>query len=84
MVKPKTLDERIKDVQEKARLLINKGVIGTDSMSIQRTLEMHERVKALLEELDRTLEKDIPKKLVIEKISSVEKELDIVNKQVSN
>lgn len=72
------ISRRVKEVESKAEEILNQGVVGKDSLKLQNTLEAHARIKFLLEELDYTLSKDIPSEEVLDKISSVEKELDNV------
>lgn len=72
------ISRRVKEVESKAEEIVNQGVVGKDSLKLQNTLEAHARIKFLLEELDYTLSKDIPSEDVLDKISSVEKELDNV------
>ncbi len=72
------ISKRVKEVESKAEKILNQGVVGKDSLKLQNTLEAHARIKFLLEELDYTLSKDIPSEDVLDKISSVEKELDNV------
>ncbi len=72
------ISRRVKEVESKAEEILNQGVVGKDSLKLQNTLEAHARIKFLLEELDYTLSKDIPSEDVLDKISSVEKELDNV------
>lgn len=72
------MDKKIKQVRKKAEDILNKGVIGRGSSKLQTTLESHQRIKILLDELDYTLQKDIPVEEVLKKISSVEKEIDLI------
>ena len=78
----KKIDKRIEELEEKAERILNKGVIGTGPFKLQETLKSHERIKILLEELDYTLQKDIPAKEVLTKISSIEKEIDLIQGEV--
>lgn len=75
------MNKKIKEVKQKAEEILNKGVIGNDSLRLQRTLESHGRIRVLLNELDYTLSKDIPIENVLNKISSIEKELNELNKE---
>ena len=70
------IDKRVKEVKEKAEKILNKGVVGKDSLKLQNTLESHVHIKILLDELEYTLSKDIPIEEALNKISSIEKELD--------
>lgn len=81
---PKTkseINKKVREVTKKAEDIVNKGVIGRDSSELQKTLESHERIKFLLDELDYTLSKDIPVDVVLEKISSIEREIDLIQKE---
>ena len=70
------INKRVEEVKIKAEKILNKGVIGEDSLKLQNTLETHEHIKILLEELEYTLSKDITTEEVLNKISSIEKELN--------
>ena len=73
------MNKKIKEVKQKAEEILNKG--GNDSLRLQRTLESHGRIRVLLNEMDYTLSKDIPIENVLDKISSIEKELNELNKE---
>lgn len=70
------LRQKIRELKEKAEKIVDKGVIGEGPFKLQNTLESHEKIKNLFEELDFLLEKDIPEERVLVKISSIEKVLD--------
>ncbi len=81
---PKTkdgLDKKVKEVKQKIEEFLNRGVIGRDSTKLQETLEFHERIKILLDELEYILQKDIPVEDVLTKISSIEREIDVIRKE---
>lgn len=78
----KKINKRIEEVEKKAESILNKGVIGEGPFKLHETLKSHERIKILLEELDYTLQKDIPAKDVLTKISSIEKEIDLIQGEV--
>ena len=69
---------KVKEVEKKAENFLNRGVIGKSPFNLQRTLDAHERIKLLLEEMEYFLQKDIPEEVVLKKISNIEKEIDLV------
>ena len=72
----KELNERVKEIRRKAERMLKKGLLGEGSSRLEKTLEMHEHLKILLEELNFTLaEEDISEEIINEKISEIEKEL---------
>ena len=81
---PKTkneMDKKVEEVKKKAEQILNKGVIGRGPSKIQKTLESHGRIKILLDELEYILQKDIPVEDVLTKISSIEREIDVIRKE---
>ena len=81
---PKTkneMDKRVEKVKQKAEDILNKGVIGRDSSKLQKTLESHESIKILLDELEYTLQKDIPEKDVLMKLSSIERKIELIQEE---
>lgn len=81
---PKTkneMDKKVEEVKKKAEQISNKGVIGRDPSKIQKTLESHGRIKILLDELEYTMQKDIPVEDVLMKISSIEREIELIQEE---
>lgn len=71
------LNERIKKIRSKAEDILNKGLVGEGSSKLEKTLEMHEHLKNLLDELNFGLaEEDISQEIINEKISAIEEELE--------
>lgn len=81
---PKTkseMDKKVEEVKKKAEQILNKGVIGSGSSKLQKTLESHARIKILLDELEYTMQKDIPVEDVLMKLSSIEKEIELTQEE---
>ena len=76
--KSSEVSTKVKEVEKKAERFLNKGVVGKSPFNLQRTLEAHEKIKLLLEELEYFLQKDIPEEEVLKKISNIEKEIDLI------
>jgi len=75
------LGEKVKNVRQKAEEILNKGVIGKEPLRIRRTLEFHERIKILLEEMDYILENDVSDEELVSKVSDIEREFDVIKKE---
>ena len=73
--------KKVERIKKKVEKLLNKGVLGKSPLRLEETLESHQTVKVLLEELDYTLSMDIPEEMVLNKISNIEKELNLMLKQ---
>lgn len=71
-----TINKKVKEVKKMAEDIINQGVVGEGYLKLQKTLEMHGKVEALLDDMDYTVQKDLPAKEILEKISSVESQLE--------
>lgn len=56
--------------------IINKGIVGNSYFSLKNTLELHQRIKILLDELDYTLSRDIPIEYCIDKAVSVRESMN--------
>lgn len=75
------LKEKIKKLRNNAEKILEKGLIGSGPEKLERTLETHEHLKYLLEELEYLLQKDIPEEEVLAKISIIEKEIDTIQSE---
>lgn len=56
--------------------IINKGIIGNNYFRLENTLELHQRIKILLDELNYTLSRDIPIDDCIDKAVSVRESMN--------
>ena len=79
--KHEEMNRELEKVREKAESILNKGIVGAGPFKLEKTLEAHEQIKILLEELDYTLAKDIPEEEVLSKIHIIDKELDSVQEE---
>ena len=79
---PETIVEKIKILETETEKILNKGTVGGNVFRLQQTLELHERIKSIWEELDYTLSEDITKEEALKKLSSVERELERIRKEV--
>lgn len=81
---PKTkneMDKNVEEVKQKAEQILNKGVIGIGPLKLQKTLESHGRLKILLDEMEYTMQKDIPEEDVLMKLSSIKKEIELIQEE---
>ena len=77
------LNERIKKIRNKAEDILNKGLVGEGSSKLEKTLDMHEHLKVLLDEFNFVLaEEDLPKESINKRISVIEKELEKIEMQL--
>ena len=65
-----TINKKVKEVKKMAEDIINQGVVGEGYLKLQKTLEMHGKVEALLDDMDYTVQKDLPSKEILEKMQS--------------
>lgn len=77
-----TINKKVKEVKKMAEDIINQGVVGEGYLKLQKTLEMHGKVEALLDDMDYTVQKDLPAKEILEKISSVESQLEEISESL--
>ena len=70
------LNEEIRKTKAIAKKIVNQGVIGEKHFSLESTLELHQTIKILLEELDYTLSHDIPIEWCIDKSINVRMEME--------
>lgn len=77
-----TINKKVKEVKKMAEDIINQGVVGEGYLKLQKTLEMHGKVEALLDDMDYTVQKDLPSKEILEKISSVESQLEEIRESL--
>lgn len=77
-----TINKKVKEVKKMAEDIINQGVVGEGYLKLQKTLEMHGKVEALLDDMDYTVQKDLPAKEILEKISSVESQLEEIRESL--
>ena len=76
--KKSEIEKKVKELKQKAERILNDGVKN----SLKETLESHAFIKILFEELEYTLSKDdISNEEILRKISSIEKELDEMEKE---
>lgn len=77
------LNKHIKKVNKKVCIILNKGVVRDgNGIDIRKTLEIHENIKILLEEMDYTLSKDIPFSDALRKVTNIENELNLIIKKI--
>ena len=77
-----TINKKVTEVKKMAEDIINHGVVGEGYLKLQKTLEMHGKVEALLDDIDYTVQKDLPAKEILEKISSVESQLEEIRESL--
>lgn len=77
-----TINKKVKEVRKMAENIINQGVVGEGYLKLQKTLEMHGKIEALLDDMDYTVQKDLPAKEILEKISSVESQLEEIRESL--
>lgn len=78
------IDVKIREIKKKAIEILNEGLIGKGTLSLQQTLESHQNIKSLLDELDYVMQSDIPIDLLEAKISSIQKEIERIYKNYKN
>ncbi len=77
------LNERIKKIRSKAEDILNKGLVGEGSSKLEKTLDMHEHLKVLLDEFNFVLaEENLPTECINERISAMEEELKKIEMQL--
>ena len=74
------IDVKIQEIKKKSIEILNEGLIGKGNLSLQQTLESHQNIKSLLDELDYVMQSDIPIDLLEAKISSIQKEIERIYK----
>ena len=74
------IDVKIQEIRKKSIEILNEGLIGKGNLSLQQTLESHQNIKSLLDELDYVMQSDIPIDLLETKISSIQKEIERIYK----
>ena len=77
-----TINKKVKEVRKMAENIINQGVVGEGYLKLQKTLEMHGKIEALLDDMDYTVQKDLPATEILEKISSVESQLEEIRESL--
>lgn len=75
------IDKKVEEVKQKAEQILNKGVMGSGSSKLKKTLDSHERIKILLDELEYTMQKDISEEDVLRKLASIEKEIELTQEE---
>ena len=78
------IDVKIQEIKKKSIEILNEGLIGKGNLSLQQTLESHQNIKSLLDELDYVMQSDIPIDLLEAKISSIQKEIERIYKNYKN
>lgn len=78
------IDVKIREIKKKAIEILNEGLIGKGTLSLQQTLESHQNIKSLLDELDYVMQSDIPIDFLEAKISSIQKEIERIYKNYKN
>ena len=77
------LNKKKKKIRNKAEDILNKGLVGEGSSKLEKTLDMHEHLKVLLDEFNFVLaEEDLPKECINKRISVIEKELEKIEMQL--
>lgn len=69
------LNERIKKIRNKAENILNKGLVENGSSRLEKTLEKHEHLKVLIDELNFALAEENTTEAISEIISRVEEEI---------
>ena len=72
------MQQRVYEINRKVEDFVNKGVEGDSPFKLQNTLKSHQRLQNLLAEMEYTLQKDIPDKTKLAKLTSIEKEVDSI------
>ena len=73
------VEKKLKQFEIQAKRIVNKGVVN----ELETTLEAHENILVLLEELHCTLEQDLPEEIVLMKISGIEEVLNSLEKELN-
>ncbi len=79
MNNPRTIEERVKTIKERARKISNKR--AKDTFELEKKLEINERVQVLLEELDYQLNNELSDEYLIEKLDIIENEMRALGKR---
>ena len=79
MNNPRTIEERVKEIKEKARKISNKR--AKDTCELEKKLEINERVQVLLKELDYQLNNELSDEYLIEKLDIIENEMRALGKR---
>ena len=80
---PEKIQKNVEKIRELSEEILNKGVLKECKyLDIQHTLEVHKKIKILLEDLDYNLNSDIPDEIALEKVKNTKEKLKKIRKQI--